>query len=106
MGTLLWLLDKVCAVLADIGLLCLIVLLVAGDGMNAFVTCCIIGIPCAAVGAFVGAKTWKYEIAPFTFLFRNRIQLGQSLTTATIIWAGRFFLFPFVGAGIYYVIVG
>lgn len=61
MGTLLWLLDKVCAVLADIGLLCLIVLLVAGDGMSAFVTCCINGIPCAAVGAFVGAKTWKYE---------------------------------------------
>ena len=106
MNTLLWLLDKICAILADIGLLCLVVLLVAGDGTAALITCSIIGLPCAALGGFVGGKVWHHDIAPFTLFFRNRLQLGESLASAVMVWAIRFFLLPFIGAGIYYVVVG
>lgn len=104
MKAFLWMLDKIFAILADVGILCVIVLLVAGDGLTALTICSAIGSPLAALGAFIGKKIWEYDIAPFTLFFRNRIQLGQSEISAIILWAGRFFLLPFVGAGIYYVL--
>ncbi|MBP5477524.1 MAG: hypothetical protein J6Y00_07575 [Paludibacteraceae bacterium] len=104
MNVFLWLFDRLCAVLADIGTLCLIVLLVAGDGMTAFVICTAIGVPCAAVGGFVGSRIWHYGIAPFTLFFRNKLQLGESLASMVTVWAVRFFLFPFIAAGVYYVL--
>ena len=104
MNTLLWLLDKICAILADIGLLCLVVLLVSGDGTTPLIICSVIGLLLAAVGAFVGKKIWHHDIAPFTLFFRNRLQIGESLASAVIVWAIRFFLLPFIGAAIFYVL--
>ena len=104
MKAFLWILDKIFAIIADVGILCIVVLLIAGDGLTALTICSAIGIPLAAIGAFVGKKIWNYDVAPFTLFLRNGIQLGQSITSTIILWAGRFFLLPFVGAGIYYVL--
>ena len=51
MKALFWLLDKLFAILADIGILCLIVLLVSGDGTTSFIICSVVGVLLAAVGA-------------------------------------------------------
>ncbi len=102
MKTLFWLLDKLFAILADVGILCLVVLLIADDGTTALITCSVIGLLLAAVGAFVGKKIWEYDIAPFT-IFLHWMHVEESVTKYIILWAGRFFLLPFIGAGIYYV---
>ena len=103
MKALFWLLDKLFAILADVGILCLVVLLIADDGTTALITCSVIGLLLAAVGAFVGKRIWEYDIAPFT-IFLNWMHVEESVTRYSILWAGRFFLLPFIGAGIYYVI--
>lgn len=56
MKAFLWILDKIFAILADVGILCVIVLLVAGDGLTALTICSAIGSPLAAIGAFIGKK--------------------------------------------------
>ena len=45
MKAFLWILDKIFAILADVGILCVIVLLVAGDGLTALTICSAIGSP-------------------------------------------------------------
>lgn len=104
MKALFWLLDKLFAILADVGILCIVVLLVADDGTTPLIICSVVGLLLAAVGAFIGRKIWEYDIAPFS-IFLSWMHAEDSATKYTILWAGRFFLLAFVGAGIYYVLV-
>lgn len=102
MKTIIWILDKLGKVVSFLGTICIIVFLIADD--SPWGICSIIGLVCAILGCLLGNVAWKYGIAPILFWAKSPIALLDEQFKCIVVWGVRFFMLPFIAAGIYYII--